>query len=392
MNFLHRAWAEINLDNLAHNFSLIKNAASQSKIMSVVKADAYGHGAVEVATALSRAGTDWFAVSNVEEALQLREAGIAEPILILGTTPPEYAEILAKNSISQTVFCAEYAKELSKYATEAGVKINIHIKLDTGMRRLGFNAEAEDEVALAAAACKMGGLKPEGVFTHFASADRDGDTDGSFTKKQFELFKSAVAAIEAEGIAFELHHCSNSAATLTRPEMHMDMVRAGIILYGLAPSGEVAVDGFLPVMSLKAAVSMVKTVKRGDQISYGRTYTANKDITAATVPIGYADGYMRAFSGARAIIGGKYAENVGRICMDQMMLDVTGLDVKVGDTVTLFGVDGESAVSADELAHRAGTINYEIVCLLSKRITRVYIEGGNEIGYKNLLNRKEFAL
>ncbi len=392
MNFLHRAWAEINLDNLAHNFSLIKKAANGSKVMSVVKADAYGHGAVEIAEALSRAGTDWFAVSNVEEALQLREAGISEPILILGTTPPEYAKMLADNNISQTVFCADYAAELSRYASEANVTVNIHIKLDTGMRRLGFNAADEAQVAAAADACRLARLKAEGIFTHFASADKDGDEDGSFTLGQFKLYEAAVDAIETAGINFELHHCSNSAATLTRPEMRLDIVRAGIILYGLAPSSEVEVDGFKPVMSLHAAVSMVKRVKAGDQISYGRTYTAERDITVATLPIGYADGYMRAFSGANAVVGGKLAKNVGRICMDQMMLNVTGLDVKVGDTVTLFGTDGGCTVSADELAARAGTINYEIVCLLSKRITRVYIEGGKEIGYKNLLNRKEIKL
>ena len=389
MDFLHRAWAEINLDNLIHNFSLIKAAASGSKIMSVVKADAYGHGAVEVAKALSKAGTDWFAVSNIEEALQLRESGISEPVLILGTTPPEYAKVLAQNNISQTVFCADYARELSKYATVSGVSVNIHIKLDTGMRRLGFNAADDDEISAAADACKMRSLNPEGIFTHFASADFDGDADGSFTTAQFELYKNAVAAIESSGVAFKLHHCSNSAATLTRPEMHLDIVRAGIILYGLAPSGEVKIEGFKPVMSLRAAVSMVKKIKAGDQVSYGRTFTAPCDMTVATVPIGYADGYMRAFSGANVIVGGKIATGVGRICMDQMMLDVTGLDVNVGDTVTLFGVDGECAVSADELAKKAGTINYEIVCLLSKRITRVYIEGDDEIGYKNLLNRKE---
>ncbi len=390
MNFLHRAWAEINLDNLAHNFSLIKKAAKSSKVMSVVKADAYGHGAVEVARALSKAGADWFAVSNVEEALQLRQADISEPILILGTTPPEYAKILADNSISQTVFCTDYAKALSENAAKSGVKINIHIKLDTGMRRLGFNAEKSDEVAAAAAACRLAALEPEGIFTHFASADKDGDADGSFTAKQFELYKAAVKAIESSGVDFRLHHCSNSAAMLTRPEMALDMVRAGIILYGLAPSQDVPIDGFKPVMSLHAAVSMVKRVKVGDEISYGRTYKAAKNITVATLPIGYADGYMRAFAGSKVIVGGKYAENVGRICMDQMMIDVSGLDVKVGDTVTLFGSKDGLAVSADELARRAGTINYEIVCLLSKRITRVYIEGGKEIGYKNLLNREDF--
>ncbi len=389
MNFLHRAWAQINLDNLLNNFSLVRKAANGSMVMSVVKADAYGHGAVEVARALSVAGTDWFAVSNLEEALELRLAGISEPILVLGTTPPEYAKELSDNNITQTVFCADYAAELARNATTAGVTVNIHIKLDTGMRRLGFNAADDDQIKQAIIACGLNGLNPEGVFTHFASADMDGDSDGAFTLSQYNLFCRAVDAIESSGIKFSLRHCSNSAATLTRPNMALNMVRAGIILYGLAPSEDVAIDGFKPVMSLHAAVSMVKSVKAGDQISYGRTYTAPYDITVATVPIGYADGYMRAFSGGRVIVGGRRANNVGRICMDQMMLDVTGLDVKVGDTVTLFGTDGDNEISVDELAKLAGTINYEIICLLSKRITRVYVEGGNEIGYKNLLNRKD---
>ncbi len=392
MNFLHRAWAEINLDNLLHNFSLIRSAAGKSRIMAVVKADAYGHGAVEVARTLSKAGTDWFAVSNVEEALELRGAGITEPMLILGTTPPEYAKILADNGISQTVFCTDYAKELSKFAAQAKVSVNVHIKLDTGMRRLGFNASSQAEIDAAIFACKQSGLNPEGVFTHFAAADFDGDADGAFTAAQFDLFKSAVSKIEQSGVLFKLKHCSNSAATLTRPDMQMDIVRAGIILYGLAPSGAVSIDGFLPVMSLKAAVSMVKTVNAGDQISYGRAFTADKNMTVATVPIGYADGYMRAFCGSNAIIGEHYVKNVGRICMDQLMLDVTGLEVSAGDTVTLFGANGQCNVSADELARRAGTINYEVVCLLSKRITRVYIENGKEIGYRNLLNRRDWQV
>ena len=389
MNFLHRAWAQINLDNLTNNFALVRRAAGDSLVMSVVKADAYGHGAVEVARALSQAGTDWFAVSNLEEALELRRAGIVEPVLVLGTTPPEYARVLADNNISQTVYCADYATELSQCASADGVLVNIHIKLDTGMRRLGFNASDASEVEQAAIACKLGGLCAQGVFTHFASADFDGDADGAFTKGQYDLFCRAVDGIEARGIKFKLRHCSNSAATLAHREMAMDMVRAGIVLYGLAPSGDVKIDGFRPVMSLHAAVSMVKTVKAGDDISYGRTFTASADMTVATVPIGYADGYMRAFSGGRVIVGGGYAHGVGRICMDQMMLDVTGLDVKSGDTVTLFGADSDLSISVDELAARAKTINYEVVCLLSKRITRIYIKDGKEIGYKNLLNRED---
>lgn len=389
MNFLHRAWAQINLDNLINNFELIKRAAGGSKVMSVVKADAYGHGAVEVARALESAGTDWFAVSNLEEGLQLRRADITRPILVLGTTPPEYASVLAVNNITQAVYCSEYAEQLSDFALREGVTVSVHIKLDTGMRRIGFNAADEDEISAAARACRLGGFEAQGIFTHFASADKDGDNDGTFTDRQFELFCRAVEKIESTGVKFKLRHCCNSAAALTRPEMRMDMVRAGIILYGLMPSKDVQAEGYKPVMSLHAAVSMVKTVAAGEDISYGRTYTAEHDMRVATVPIGYADGYLRAFSGARVIAGGGYAKVIGRVCMDQMMIDVTGLDVKAGDTVTLFGGDGTLSIPVEELSSLAGTINYETVSLLSKRITRVYIENGRQIGYTNLLTPKE---
>lgn len=390
MGFLHRTWAEINLDNLVNNFKIIRKATKDTaKVLSVVKADAYGHGAVEVARTLEREGTDWFAVSNLEEALQLRRAGIKKPILVLGTTPAEYAYVLAKNDVTQAVYSPEYAAELSHSAVTQKAVVKIHIKIDTGMHRIGFNADDENSIADAIKACKMDGFDVEGVFTHFASADKDGDEDGSFTRLQFERFMGAIAKIEASGVKFRIRHCCNSAAILTKPEMHLDMVRAGIILYGMMPSGEIRYDGFKPVMSLKSAVSMVKTVRAGEDISYGRTYTAANDITVATVPIGYADGYIRAFAKGRVLVDGRFAKIVGRICMDQMMIDITGQDVKLGDTVTLFGRDGDNSISVEELSKLANTINYETVCTLSKRITRVYSRNGRIVSMTNLLSVKE---
>lgn len=388
MNFLHRTWAQIDHDALTHNFNLIRRAAG-TKVMSVVKADGYGHGAVQVARTLAAAGTDWLAVSNIEEALQLRRADLTLPILILGSTPAEYAGMLSQHGITQTVYCAQYAAALSAEAEKAGVKVDAHIKLDTGMGRIGFDANSDEGLQQAADACKLPGLRIKGAFTHFASSDKDGDTDGSYTAAQFELFKSAVDELKRQGARLEICHCSNSAATLTLPHAAMDMVRAGIILYGLMPSGEVFAEGFKPVMTLCSAVSMVKTLKKGQSVSYGRTFTAPEDMTVATLPIGYADGYIRGYTGSRVLINGSYATVIGRVCMDQLMIDVTHLDVKSGDIAVMFGTDGVNSLPVEELASRAGTINYESVCLISKRVTRVHIADGKPVHITNLLSQGE---
>lgn len=367
----HRAWAEISLDNLSYNFRQVR-AATKAKVMSVVKADAYGHGMEQVARRLHAEGTDWFAVSNIAEALELRRY-VDEPILILGYTPPECAGELGAAGISQAVYSPEYADSLSASATAAGVSVKVHIKVDTGMHRIGFNSTtAADEVARV---CGLGGLIPEGIFTHFASADRDGDRDGRYTRGQYEQFTAVIDRLNDAGIKFEYRHCCNSAAIFTYPDMHLDMVRAGIVLYGLEPSSEVELPALKPVMELKSEISMVKTLPAGCDISYGRTYTTEREMRVATVAIGYADGYQRSYSReGYMLVGGKRAKIVGRVCMDQLVIDVTDIaGVSQGDTVTLFGADGGERLSVNKLAEWGGTINYECVCLIGKRVPRVYL-------------------
>ena len=386
MEFLHRTWAQIDHDALMNNFNLARQKAKGSMVMSVVKADGYGHGAVMVAKTFVKAGTDWLAVSNIEEGLQLRKAGIKVPILVLGCTPAQYASILSREGITQTVFCRQYAEELSLQAQKEGVTVDAHIKLDTGMHRIGFDALTEEGVAETVNACKLEGIDVKGAFTHFASSDKDGDRDGSYTQKQYDLFISATNRMKAEGINLEICHCSNSAATLTLPHASLDMVRAGIILYGLSPSKDVKAEGFKPVMTLCSAVSMVKNLKAGQEVSYGRTFTASKDMQVATLPVGYADGYLRGYTGSRVLINGKFATVIGRVCMDQMLIDVTDLGVKAGDIAVLFGTDGTLSLPVDELAQRAGTINYESVCLVSKRVARVHIAEGKTLHITTLLS------
>jgi len=388
MGFLHRTWANIDHTALINNFNIIRRTAASSKVMCVVKADAYGHGAVQVAKTLAKAGADWLAVSNIEEALQLRRADITLPILVLGSTPAEYAQMLSREDITQTVYCAEYAEALSDEAVKAGVRVNAHIKLDTGMGRIGFDAHSDEGVEQAVAVCKLSGLNVKGAFTHFASSDKDGDADGSYTKGQFDLFIKVTEHIKSQGVDLGICHCSNSAALLSLP-YSLDMVRAGIILYGLMPSSEVTAEGFKPVMTLCSAVSMVKWVKKGQDISYGRTFTAPKDMRVATLPIGYADGYIRGYTGSRVLINGKYATVVGRVCMDQLVIDVTDLDVKMGDVAVLFGTCDDKALPVEELAKRAGTINYESVCLISKRVTRVHMLNNKTIQTTGLLTQGE---
>lgn len=390
---LRRTWAEIDLDALARDFQAVRKAANpQAKVCCVVKADAYGHGAVRMAQEFESLGADWFAVSNLEEALQLRLGGIEKPVLVLGYTPPEEAGSLAKHHVSQCVYSLDYARELSHYAVEAGVTVKIHVKIDTGMSRLGFFYQdiTRDEATVeeVKAACTLPGLYPEGIFTHFAVSDEGKDGD-AFTMKQFGCFKEMIESLLREDISFEVRHCANSAAVFDYPLSHLDMVRAGIVIYGLYPSDALRNRPELtPVLSLRSVVSHVKTVKPGSTISYGRMFTADHEMKVATVPVGYADGYPRilATQGAQVLIGGKRCPILGRICMDQLMADVSALeDVKVGDLVTLIGRDGAEEITADELAESEGSINYEVVCGLSKRVPRVYLKHGKVESIYNAL-------
>lgn len=384
LEFLRRTWAQINLDAIDNNINQIRSVmAPEAKLCAVVKADCYGHGYAYTAQEMSSAGADWFAVSNLAEALQLRRVGITKPVLILGYTPPEKARELVFNDISQSVYSPEYAKALSDNASMAGVRVNAHIKIDTGMSRIGFryhdSIDDYESVQEAADICSLPGIRPEGIFTHFSSADcADGEV---FTRIQYELFLNMIARLKSLGIEFEYRHCSNSAAILQYPEMNLDMARAGVILYGVYPSSAVPHNiKLLPVMELKTVVSMVKDVPAGTPVSYGRTFTSERDMRVATVPIGYADGYPRRLSNKMdMLVNGKRAHVLGNVCMDQTMLDVTGIDgVKEGKQITVFGADNGAYISVDEIAANAGLINYEVLCSLSRRVPRVYIKN-NEI-------------
>ena len=387
--FLKRTWAEIHLDRLQGNFQAIQaSLAPGSQAMAVVKADGYGHGAAAAAKALREAGAAWFGVSNLEEAVQLRRAGIDGDILILSFTPPEEAGRLAEFAVTQTVLSRPYAEELDAAAQAAGVRVRVHLKVDTGLSRVGVLYHREGDEAVLddmAAACRLPHLTAEGIFTHFASADEE--EDGGFTRRQFALFMDAVRRLEERGVSFALRHCCNSAATLRYPEMHLDMVRPGIILYGLSPAPWM--EGMLPldpVMELKTTVSMIKDLPADTPVSYGRIYTTGEARRVATVPIGYADGYPRVLSNrADMLLAGRRVRVVGRVCMDQCMLDVTGLDVRESMVATVFGRDGEAFLPVEELADHMGTINYEVVCQISKRVPRLFVRDGQVVGQLNYI-------
>ena len=379
MDFLHRTWAEIDLDALVHNFDIIKKEAAGAKLMAVVKADAYGHSARIVAPLLEQHGADAFAVSNIEEAITLRGCGITRPILILGYTPVSMAAQLYLNDISQCVYSPEYAAALSERASSDGVKVKVHIKLDTGMSRLGFDCRDERLVGIddAIAAARLKGFVFEGIFTHFAVSDRTETSEDGFTDKQYSRFCTAAERFEKAGLRPKYRHCCNSAAFCLDSDKHFDMCRPGIILYGLTPSSDLKLkEAFVPVMTVKSVVSMVKTIKKGDTVSYGRTFTADREMKIATVTAGYADGYPRLLSNkGYVLINGKRANIIGRVCMDQMSVDVSDIeDVKQGDEVILFG----KTLPVELLADMCGTINYEIICGISPRVPRITVKGKKE--------------
>ena len=381
-----RFWAEINMNAAENNFNIIKKkVATGTKICCVVKANAYGHGAVYLSRLYESLGADFFAVSNIEEAMQLRNNGIKTPILVLGYTPVSCASILAHNNISQSVFSYDYACRLNDNAKADGVKVKIHIKLDSGMGRIGFDCiHADDKVKKALLeVCNMENLINEGIFTHFAVAD--GGEDGkAYTKEQYERFIRSVDFLETNGIRFDIKHCSNSATAFVYPEYHLDMVRVGVVLYGLAPSDKVCgCEELEPVMSLKSVVSMIKEIEKGDCVSYGCTFCADRKMKIATAPVGYADGYWRSNSenGTQMLVRGKRVNIVGRVCMDQLMLDVSDAgNIKEGDYITVVGKDGSESITADELAANNGTINYEMICAIGERVPRFYIKD-HEIVY-----------
>ena len=377
--FTRRLWAEINMNSIRENYEAIRNAIGEGvKLCCVVKADGYGHGAVEICKLYHELGVDFLAVSNLDEALELRRAEIEEPILILGYTPANRCRDLSRQNISQAVYSLDYAKELSHWCEEFSVEVKTHIKLDTGMSRIGFMCQEfprdNDSIKEIKEACSLPRIIPEGVFTHFAVADTD---DDEYTKAQFARFMNQIEELAKRGIHFTKRHICNSAGILRFPGMHLDLVRAGIILYGLMPPGcpkPVTDINLKPVMNWYAKVIHVKTVPVGATVSYGRHFEASRPTEVTTVGIGYADGLSRRLSnGFELVIGGKKCPIIGNICMDMCMVDTTDLETrpKVGDKVTVFG----SERSADELADALGTINYEITCDVGKRVRRLYVGG-----------------
>jgi len=376
---LRRTWAEIDLDALAHNYQQARKIAGPNvRYMGVVKADAYGHGAVQVARKLEELGADYLAVSSLDEARELRNAGIRMPVLILGHTPPEMVPQLIELDITQTVSARAKAEEYSAVAQAHGGTLKVHMKVDTGMSRLGFLVRGrhfEGGVEAIAQSCAMPNLMAEGIFTHFAVADEDDEDSTIYTNEQFALFKRVVEALSERGCVFEIRHCANSGALARFPDMYLDMVRPGIALYGAGADAQRL--ELQPVMTLRSCVSTIKIFDPETDISYGRTFSAEKKTRIGVLPIGYADGWFRGLSNRTAVQTefGPAAIR-GRICMDMTMVDLTDLpDVHVGDAVELFGC----RQSVDSLAAILGTIPYELTCAISKRVPRLYLEKGEVI-------------
>ena len=368
-----RTWAEISLDNIQHNYKELRRNIGSARFLGVVKADAYNHGAVKVASLLQSLGCDYLATATIFEALELRESGINLPILILGYTPPDYADRLIKNDLTQSISSLQMGIDMSRAAEAAGGKVKTHIKIDSGMGRFGFSCVlGQDHVREILEVMNQPGLYIEGVFTHFAVSEIQ---DPTYTREQFNSFLSLVNSLESQsGKSFKIKHCSNSGATLKYDDMRLDMVRPGIALYGCAPGDSLEGFDLRPAMELKTRVVSVKTVPAGGSISYGRTYTAKQDRQIAVIPIGYADGLHRVLSNKlEVLIHGKRAPQVGNICMDLCMIDVTEIpDVSVGDIVTIFGRDGDNFIPVEDLAEKASTISYEMLCSLKGRVPKVY--------------------
>lgn len=372
-----RAWAEIDLDAVANNIREIRRITSpDAKIMGVVKADGYGHGFVEITKTILSNGADYLAVATLEEAVQLRKRKFSVPILILGATEDAAADDLVEYDVMPTVFTYGFASLLSQAAVKKGKTAKIHIKLDTGMSRIGFLC-SENSIDEIIKISQLDNIEIEGIFSHLSCSD---ETDRSYTEMQFEKFMDMCGKLEKRGLNIPIKHICNSAGIMMYPEMHLDMVRPGIIIYGLYPSEDVDKTklSLKPAMTLKAKITMVKEVNEGVGVSYGKTYITNRTTKIATVPIGYADGYMRLLSGkAKMIYGEACVDVIGRICMDQCMIDVTNVNnISIGDEVIIFG---SGIITADTVAGWLGAINYEIVCMIGRRIPRIYVKNGKVV-------------
>ncbi|WP_313756135.1 alanine racemase [Tissierella sp.] len=377
-------WAEINLDNLAHNIREVrKHTDKNALVTAVVKANGYGHGSLEISRTFLDNGADRLAVALLTEAIELRKGNITEPILILGYTPPTQYEKLLEYNIIQAIYNYEDAKILSNKAVELGKKATIHIKIDSGMGRIGF-LPTEDSIKDIIGISKLPNIYVEGIFTHLAKAD---EIDKSHAMEQFERYMKVVNDLEKQGLNIPIKHVSNSAGIIDIPKFNLNMVRAGIMIYGFYPSEEVEKNMELkPAMTLRAKISHLKVVPKGTGISYGQIFVTEKESKIATIPIGYADGFTRMLTGkAEVTINGQRARIVGKICMDQCMIDVTHIDdVKLGDEVVIFGY-GLDYPTADELASKLGTINYEIVCMVGRRVPRVYMSNEKIVKIKDYL-------
>lgn len=379
MSELKRTWAEINLDNLAYNYAVLRSKVGENvKIMGIVKADAYGHGAVKISKAMCKLGFDYLAVSSLDEAQELRFAGIDCPLLILGHTPPEMTQKLISLDITQTVTCLAKALEYSREAEKCNGTLKIHIKLDTGMSRLGFlcaGGHFDTCIESVSKAVILPNILAEGIFTHFSVSDEMETDNEKYTREQFDLFMRVVNVLSDKGHTFAIRHCANSGAVANYPETYLDMVRPGILSYGYGESASKM--GLRPVMSEKTVIGTIKVLDENTSVSYGRTYKTDRKTTVGVLPVGYADGLFRSLSNCHYVHTryGK-AKIIGRICMDMCMIDLSRLSsLQVGDEVEIFGEHNP----IEAMAERAGTIPYEIICAISKRVPRIYIENGKVI-------------
>lgn len=368
-----RTWAEVSLDNIAFNYRSIRERLPDGcRFLAVVKTNAYGHGAKRVAELCENLGADYLAATNIDDAVSMRMWGIKAPIIIFGYTQPEYTEILIRKAITQEVDSLETATEFSKIATKLGQRLKVHLKVDSGMGRLGFVCHGgRDPEAEMLEVMKLPGLDIEGIFTHLAVADVK---DDEYCGMQLDAFLDIIDRLEEKsGKRFKLKHCANSGAVINYPKADLDMVRPGLMLYGYYPDRFKGGIELRPAMELKTRIIRIKSILEGDCISYGRTFTAEKPMKIAVIPIGYGDGLHRILSGKiDVLINGKRARQIGRICMDMCMVDVTDLPCKVDDIVTIFGRDGDEFIPIEEIAEKAGTINYEMTCALTERVPRVY--------------------
>lgn len=379
-----RTWMEINLDTIKNNYVAIRKQVPKGvKICCTIKADAYGHGAVKIGKFFEELGCDFFAVATVEEAIRLRVAGIIKPIMILGYSPVDISDVLAKYNLSQCVYSYEYGKALLADAKEKGVKLAVHIKIDTGMGRIGFIFKGRDEdkrIAEIAELCRSDSFVCEGIFTHFAISD-DYAKGERFTRAQYDKFINIIGILEEKGIKPDLKHCSNSAGIISYPEYGLDMVRAGIALFGIFPSDSLKNEkiDLKQAFALKTIITRIETVEKNESVGYGRSYIASKKTKVATLPIGYADGFRRS-NGDKSFkiyVKDKPCAVLGRVCMDQTMIDVSEVEeISVGDEITVFGND--SPISVYDYAVLHETIPYEVICNVGMRVPRVYYEKGEQ--------------